>query len=223
MRHACIESPSLIRSECSTWPPRPTLAGRPALRVIAWRIGARRAPAGSSGPCRACGRRATGSARRSSTSSPAAGSSRAPRCSTCSPARALSGSRRCRVGPASVCFVETDRRAVAAIRANLDSTGLAAAPGVRVVRGRRPRVPRPRGRHALRPRPRRPAVSFDGWRLLLGLLEAELAVLESSAPVEVPAAFAVRREYRYGGTLVTLVEALGPGRDDPRTTEKDPV
>ena len=58
---------------------------------------------------------------------------------------------------------------------------------------------------------------------LLGLLEAKLAVLESSAPVEVPASFTVRREYRYGGTLVTLAEALGPDRDDPRSTEKDPV
>src|SRR5271168_1492658 len=37
-------------------------------------------------------------------------------------------------GAASVCFVEADRRAVAAIRANLDSTGLADAAPVRVVR-----------------------------------------------------------------------------------------
>ena len=42
-------------------------------------------------------------------------------------------------------------------------------------------------------------------------------------PSRCPRAFPVRREYRYGGTLVTLVEARGPGRDDPRGTEKDPV
>jgi len=55
------------------------------------------------------------------------------------------------------------------------------------------------------------------------LLQADLAVLESSAPVALPTSFLVRREYRYGGTLVTLVEARGLGRHDPRTTEKDTV
>jgi 16S rRNA G966 N2-methylase RsmD len=68
-----------------------------------------------------------------------------------------------------------------------------------------------------------PPYSFDDWPSLLGLLEADLAVLESSAPVALPAWFLARREYRYGGTLVTLVEARGLGRHDPRTTEKDTV
>ena len=126
-------------------------------------------------------------------------------------------------GAGAVCFVEKDRRAVAAIRANLDSTGLAAAPGVRVVRTEvlqfLAREAGTRYDLALVD----PPYVFDGWRFLLGLLETKLAVLESSAPVEVPASFTVRREYRYGGTLVTLAEALGPDRDDPRSTEKDPV
>jgi hypothetical protein len=55
------------------------------------------------------------------------------------------------------------------------------------------------------------------------MMRADLAVLESSRPVELPDSFAVCREYRYGGTLVTLVGARTPGRDDPRTTEKDSV
>jgi len=53
------------------------------------------------------------------------------------------------------------------------------------------------------------------------LLEADLAVLESSAPVAPGESFLVRREYRYGGTLVTLVEAREAGRQDPSATDKD--
>ena len=68
-----------------------------------------------------------------------------------------------------------------------------------------------------------PPYSFGDWTSLLDLLEADLAVLESSVPVVVTDSYRVLREYRYGGTLVTLVEARGPGRDDSRSTEKDPV
>ncbi len=67
-----------------------------------------------------------------------------------------------------------------------------------------------------------PPYAFDAWPSLLALLSADLAVLESSTPVGVPESFLVRREYRYGGTLVTLVEARGLGHDDPRSTEKGP-
>jgi 16S rRNA (guanine966-N2)-methyltransferase len=126
-------------------------------------------------------------------------------------------------GADSVCFVEADRRAVAAIRANLDSTGFAASPGVRVVRADVPEVlarePATRYDLALVD----PPYCFGDWPQLLGLLRADLAVVESSGPVALGGGFEVRREYRYGGTLVTLVEALGPGRDQPQSTEKDPV
>jgi 16S rRNA (guanine966-N2)-methyltransferase len=126
-------------------------------------------------------------------------------------------------GAASVCFVEADRRAVAAIRANLDSTGFGTSPAVRVVRADvlefLAREAGTRYDLALVD----PPYSFDDWPVLLGLLEADLAVLETSAPVALAESFMVRREYRYGGTLVTLVEARGPGRDEPRTTEKDPL
>ncbi len=126
-------------------------------------------------------------------------------------------------GAASVCFVEADPRAVAAIRANLDSTGFAASPVVRLVRADVPellaREPDTHYDLALVD----PPYSFDAWPSLLGLLRADLAVLETSSPVVVPGSFLVRREYRYGGTLVTLVEARGPGHDDPSTAEKDPV
>ena len=68
-----------------------------------------------------------------------------------------------------------------------------------------------------------PPYSFDAWPSLLDLLQADLAVLETSAPVAPGGRFLVRREYRYGGTLVTLVEARGLSPHDPRTTEKDTV
>ena len=126
-------------------------------------------------------------------------------------------------GAGSVCFVEADRRAVAAIRANLDSTGLADSPAVRVVRADVFEfLVREAGTHydlALVD----PPYSFDDWPSLLDLLEADLAVLESSAPVAPGERFLVRREYRYGGTLVTLVEPQGLGRRDPSATEKNTV
>jgi len=126
-------------------------------------------------------------------------------------------------GAESVCFVESDPRAVAGIRANLDSTGLGTTSKTRLVRsdvleflGRETGA---RYDLALVD----PPYSFGDWQLLLGRLQADLAVLESSARVEVPDSFLVRREYRYGGTLVTLVEACRPGPDDPRNSEKESV
>jgi 16S rRNA (guanine966-N2)-methyltransferase len=126
-------------------------------------------------------------------------------------------------GAAAVCFVEADHRAVAAIRANLDSTGLAGSAAVRIVRA--DVLEFLASEEAVRYDVALvdPPYSFGDWPSLLDLLAADLAVLESSARVAVPPGFRVRREYRYGGTLVTLVEARGPDRDDPRSTEKDSV
>jgi 16S rRNA (guanine966-N2)-methyltransferase len=125
-------------------------------------------------------------------------------------------------GAASVCFVEADRRAVATIRANLDSTGFGTSPGVRIVRADVPELLARESHKRYDLALLDPPYSFEDWPSLLELLNADLAVLETSAPVGVPGSFVVRREYRYGGTLVTLVEARGLGRDDSRTTEKGP-
>jgi 16S rRNA (guanine966-N2)-methyltransferase len=125
-------------------------------------------------------------------------------------------------GAASVCFVESERRALAAIRTNLAATGFEKAPGVRVVRSDVTAF-LTEGDTRFDLAFVDPPYAFDGWEGLLALLRADTAVLESSRPVSVPAGFAVLREYRYGGTLVTLVEAGMPGRDEPRSIEKDPV
>jgi 16S rRNA (guanine966-N2)-methyltransferase len=118
-------------------------------------------------------------------------------------------------GAESACFVEYDRTAVAGIRANLDSTGFGTATGVRVVRADVLEfLNREAGtRYDLAFVD--PPYTFEDWRPLLEVLEADIAVLESSRRVEVPAAFLVRREYRYGGTLVTVVEVAGPAATMP--------
>jgi 16S rRNA (guanine966-N2)-methyltransferase len=54
-----------------------------------------------------------------------------------------------------------------------------------------------------------PPYVFDQWPRLLYLLEAQVAVLESNRPIEVPARFDVTRTKRYGGTLVTVIRASG--------------
>lgn len=124
-------------------------------------------------------------------------------------------------GAASVCFVESDPRAVAAIKANLASTGFGSAPAVRVVRA-----------DVLDLLASEPGVGYDlalvdppyafsDWSSLLRLLKADVAVLETATAVKAAENFGSCRRYRYGGTLVTLVEAHGPGHDVSPSTEKD--
>ncbi len=140
-------------------------------------------------------------------------------------------------GAASVTFVDIDRRAVAGIRENLAATGFAGGgpgggpggaepdgePTTRLVRADvlefLERDPPAHYDVALVD----PPYPFEEWARLVGHLDAEVAVLESARPIEVPARFTVRREYRYGGTLVTLVEATGPSSADPRPSDKDSV
>jgi 16S rRNA (guanine966-N2)-methyltransferase len=128
-------------------------------------------------------------------------------------------------GAASATFVETDRVAADAIEANLHSTGLAGAhpatsgagagragvtdtpaPTARVVRSDAIGYLR-NGAGPFDVAFCDPPYDFKQWPELLGLLRADIAVLESRAPVEVPDTFVTHRVYRYGGTLVTLVKA----------------
>lgn len=107
-------------------------------------------------------------------------------------------------GAASCTFVESDRRAAAAIERNLASVGLGAAGASRVVRAEAfefLRATRDRFDLALVDPPYR----FTAWPELLGALPAAVAVLEHGGPITLGETFETIRSYRYGGTLVSLV------------------
>lgn len=61
-----------------------------------------------------------------------------------------------------------------------------------------------------------PPYAFDGWVELLDGLDAELAVCESGAPIDVPAGWVVVREKAYGATVVAIL------RHEPPTEQEDP-
>ena len=195
-------------------------AGRRARRPGAWRPTGRRRYAAA----RACDRRqlpgaapagprrrgdpahlGPGARGRSSTSSGAWSTSRAPRSSTCSRERGHGRSRRCRGARPSVTFVERTPPALAAIRANLASLGLGRAARPTVVRADAAGLARPGARHfdlALV----RPALRVRRLgRRCSAASTAALAVLESGRAVEVPAGWevieaqAVRRYARHRG------------------------
>jgi 16S rRNA (guanine966-N2)-methyltransferase len=108
-------------------------------------------------------------------------------------------------GAERVTFVDRDPLATAAIKSNLERLGMS-GPGAKVVTAE---VGGWLGRERLRFDVAfcDPPYSFDGWEKLLGRLDADIVFLESSRPVEPGERFAVRRVYRYGGTLVTVAES----------------
>jgi 16S rRNA (guanine966-N2)-methyltransferase len=111
-------------------------------------------------------------------------------------------------GAATGTFVEQDRKAVASIRANLDSLGFEGTI-----------VPRDVMRWVAE-RPAHfdlafvdPPYAFDGWPELLEGLSAGIAVLEAREPIAVTGGWRVLKVKRYGGTVVTLAqptEKAGP-------------
>jgi 16S rRNA (guanine966-N2)-methyltransferase len=105
-------------------------------------------------------------------------------------------------GAAHATFVDHDAGALSAVRGNLEATGLAGLPSA-FVRAELPgwaeRAPRAGLAFC------DPPYAFDDWQTLLGALDADLAVLESSREVAVPEGWMVARSRRYGGTLVTVV------------------
>jgi 16S rRNA (guanine966-N2)-methyltransferase len=109
-------------------------------------------------------------------------------------------------GAASATFVERDRAARAVLEANLETCGL--TDRAEVVAGDAERfLATAAGRRwdlALLD----PPYAYDGWPELLLDLPADLAVLESDHVVDPPFGWEVRREKRYGGTYVVIVERL---------------
>ena len=104
-------------------------------------------------------------------------------------------------GAASATFVERDRAALVAIKANLQALGFTGrvVPGDAVA-------------HAGLVGPVDvafvdPPYAFDQWEELLVHLHAGIAVLEADRPVDVADEWRVLKVKRFGGTVVTLVQA----------------
>jgi 16S rRNA (guanine966-N2)-methyltransferase len=115
-------------------------------------------------------------------------------------------------GASHAVFVDESRAAVDATQANLAATGL--ADRARVVRGEAV------GWAATAPARFDlalvdPPYAFDGWTALLAALGAEVVVIESDRPVEVPPDWEVVRDRRYGLTTVRIARRLPA----PRSTE----
>lgn len=112
-------------------------------------------------------------------------------------------------GAASVTFVERDPAALAVLRANLDRLGVR-EPAATVVRAdvlawlSGPERPTPADLALCDPPYR-----FSRWSELLERLPATLAVVESDAELPVVTGWLARNTRRYGGTLVSLLQATG--------------
>lgn len=108
-------------------------------------------------------------------------------------------------GAASATFVDNDPGALEAVRTNLAAVGLESAAAT-VLRAELPAW-------LERSAPFDvafcdPPYVFERWETLLGWLQADIAILESAAEVDVPSGWEVTRSRRYGGTLVTVVRQL---------------
>jgi 16S rRNA (guanine966-N2)-methyltransferase len=111
-------------------------------------------------------------------------------------------------GAAAVTFVDRDPDALAATEKNLSGTGQPDQGSVALVRAELPGwlSGSPHFDLALCD----PPYDFDRWDQLLGALRADVAVLESASPVELPEGWMVARSRRYGGTLVTVAQQMAP-------------
>jgi len=105
-------------------------------------------------------------------------------------------------GAASATFVDNDPAALDAVRTNLGAVGLGSAPAT-VLRAELPGWLERSGSFDLAFCD--PPYAFSDWGPLLGWLQADIAILESSDEIDVPAGWEVKRSRRYGGTLVTVV------------------
>lgn len=101
-------------------------------------------------------------------------------------------------GAAAATFVESGRHALAAIRANLETTGFAAR--ATVVAGDATRVPLPAVDVAFAD----PPYAFAAWHPLVERVGAPLLVVESDREVPVGAGRDVLKVKKYGTTVVTL-------------------
>jgi 16S rRNA (guanine966-N2)-methyltransferase len=111
-------------------------------------------------------------------------------------------------GATAATFVDHDPRAVAAVRANLEATGL--ADRATVVRADAARYLHGTGRVDLAVLDPPYATDDDTWAELLAALPAGVAVLESDREVPLPAGWGILRSRSYGGSVVVLARSNRP-------------
>ncbi len=123
-------------------------------------------------------------------------------------------------GAAHCTFVENDRAALAALRRNIDTLGLAARSTV--VTGDARTAARTHGRVDVLIAD--PPYGETDWSGLLTGAEVSVAVLESGAPIGVPPGWELVRDKRYGRTHVAFLR--GGGTTDVRAdnqSERSPA
>jgi 16S rRNA (guanine(966)-N(2))-methyltransferase RsmD len=121
-------------------------------------------------------------------------------------------------GAAAVTFVERDPRAVRAIQANLDSLGYS-GPDIRVVRAEAESWLEVHRRAAFDLLLADPPYGWEGWRALFEHAGAAHVLVEHRQQLEAGGHYEILREYRYGGTLVTLMR--DKRQDDAATSTPD--
>jgi len=122
-------------------------------------------------------------------------------------------------GARSVTFIEHDRRAVAAIERNLELAGYSGHGGVRLVRSEVESWAALHGREPADVVLADPPYEFDQWGWLFESLAAPTLLVEHRGRLEIRGQYEISREYRYGGTLVTLVQS----RPDGPASALDPL
>jgi 16S rRNA (guanine966-N2)-methyltransferase len=109
-------------------------------------------------------------------------------------------------------FVERDRRALEAVRANLASTGLSERATVVVGDALAlAQAPPPSGLPAVDLALLDPPYAFTEWAALLGALDADVVVIEANRAVDPGAKWLAVRVKRYRSTVVTIARRR-PGR-----------
>ena len=107
-------------------------------------------------------------------------------------------------------FIEQDRAALAALRANVETLGI--GPTTSVIQGDGLRHVGAGGDYDLFLLD--PPYGFDGWSELLANIDTGTVVIESDREIAVPDTWVVHRVKKYGGTVVTLATAGPRGEEE---------
>jgi 16S rRNA (guanine966-N2)-methyltransferase len=115
-------------------------------------------------------------------------------------------------GAARATFVDNDRAAVEAIRANLERTSLDGTGSVVRADAVRFAADQAAGFDLA---VIDPPYAFDGWAELLAVLPVPVAVIESDREIDPGSRWTVVRSRRYGTTVVTISRSLDEHQETP--------